>query len=97
MTCEFLSQNLYSSSDKRTAISFNRWESDFNISLITLKTNIIYGLKNLSSTDPLFLHKAARLYWMYINGGGNSLDSVVKQNETNYVSCKYEISILAFP
>ena len=83
------SEFVHTARDTCTTISFNRWEGNFSMSLITIKTNISYGLKNLSSTDPLFLHKAAKLYWMYINGGGNAVDRVVKQNETNYASRKY--------
>ena len=82
------SEFVHTATDTCTAISFNRWEGNFSVTLITLKTNISYGLKSLSSTDPSFLCKAAKLYWMYVNGGGNPVDIVVKHNETNYASRK---------
>ena len=48
--------------------SFNRWEEWLQVRLITFKTNISYGSSNLSSADELFIHKAGRKGWIYING-----------------------------
>ena len=70
--------------------SFNRWDGSFQIRLITFKANISYGSSNLSSGDQLFIHKAGRKGWLYINGAkfpGNVIP--FKQHESSYASCKY--------
>ena len=83
--CEFV----HSAADKCTALSFNRRDGNFSINLITLKTNISYGSSNLSTSNPLFLKKAAEKGWIYCNGRNNPAASVIKQNETHYASRKY--------
>ena len=69
--------------------SFNRWDGSFQIRLITFKTNIIHGSSNLSTSNQLFLKKAAENGWIYSNGGFNAAARVIRKNETQYASCKY--------
>ena len=55
---------------------------DIWTTILSFKTNILFGSKTLSSTDPLFLNKAIARKWIYRN-------SAVMQHETKFASCKY--------
>ena len=73
------SEFVHSATDTTTAIMVNMWGNQCY--LFTLKTNIKYGSKHLSSTDKLFIKKTEARGWIAENSG-------LIQQETNYASSK---------